>query len=50
MKLKGYIHAKSNGKLKGTNIKFANISVGATENTIIAACLARQNSFKKLCN
>jgi UDP-N-acetylglucosamine 1-carboxyvinyltransferase len=38
---KGYIHAKSNGKLKGTIIKFSKISVGATENTIIAACLAK---------
>ena len=37
----GYIHAKSNGKLKGTIIKFSKISVGATENTIIAACLAK---------
>ncbi len=38
---KGYIYAKSNGKLKGTKIKFSNISVGATENSIIAACLAK---------
>jgi len=37
---KGYIHAISKGKLKGANIKFSNISVGATENSIIAACLA----------
>jgi len=37
----GYIHAKSNSKLKGTIIKFSKISVGATENTIIAACLAK---------
>ena len=36
---KGYIHAKSKGKLKGTTVRFSNISVGATENTIIAACL-----------
>ena len=50
MKLKkGYIHAKSNGKLKGTNIKFANISVGATENTIIAACLANGKTILKNC-
>ena len=46
---KGYIHAKSNGKLKGTNIKFANISVGATENTIIAACLARGKTVLRNC-
>ena len=38
---KGYIHAKSNGRLTGTIIKFSKISVGATENTIIAACLAK---------
>jgi len=37
---KGYIHAISKGKLKGRNIKFSNISVGATENSIIAACFA----------
>ena len=46
---KGYIYAKSNGKLKGTNIKFANISVGATENTIIAACLARGKTVLRNC-
>ena len=46
---KGYIHAKSNGKLKGTNIKFTNISVGATENTIIAACLARGKTVLRNC-
>ena len=37
---KGYIHASSKGKLKGTKIKFSKISVGATENSIIAATLA----------
>ena len=37
----GYILAKSKGKLKGTIIKFPKISVGATENSIIAACLAK---------
>ena len=46
---KGYIHAKSNGRLKGTNIKFSNISVGATENTIIAACLAKGKTILKNC-
>ena len=44
---KGYIHAKSNGKLKGTTIKFSKISVGATENTIIAACLANGKTILK---
>ena len=38
---RGYIHAKSNGKLKGAMIKFKNISVGATEQTILAAVLAK---------
>jgi len=37
---KGYIHAKSNGKLKGNNIKFPKISVGATEQLIMSAVLA----------
>ncbi len=42
----GYILAKSNGKLKGKTIKFPKISVGATENSIIAACLARGKRTK----
>ena len=46
---KGYIHAKSNGRLLGTTIKFSKISVGATENTIIAACLARGKTIIKNC-
>ena len=46
---KGYIHAKSNGSLIGTTIKFSKISVGATENTIIAACLARGKTILKNC-
>tara|TARA_B100001741_G_scaffold289379_1_gene268162 strand:- start:891 stop:2153 length:1263 start_codon:yes stop_codon:yes gene_type:complete len=46
---KGYIHAISNGKLKGTNFKFTNISVGATENSIIAACLAKGKTILKNC-
>ena len=50
MKLKkGYIHAKSKGKLKGTTVRFSNISVGATENTIIAACLANGKTILKNC-
>ena len=32
---KGYIHAFSKGKLKGADIKFSKISVGATENTLM---------------
>ena len=46
---KGYIHASSKGKLKGTKIKFPKISVGATENTIIAACLAKGETILKNC-
>ena len=46
---KGYIHAKSKGKLKGTTVRFSNISVGATENTIIAACLANGKTVLKNC-
>ena len=46
---KGYIFAKSKGKLKGATIKFSNISVGATENSIIAACLAKGKTILKNC-
>ena len=46
---KGYIHAISKGKLRGTNFKFSNISVGATENSIIAACLAKGKTILKNC-
>ena len=46
---KGYIHASSKGKLKGTQIKFSKISVGATENTIIASCLAKGKTTLKNC-
>ncbi len=42
----GYILAKSNGRLKGQKIKFPKISVGATENSIIAACLAKGKKTK----
>ncbi|MFO0388547.1 MAG: UDP-N-acetylglucosamine 1-carboxyvinyltransferase [Alphaproteobacteria bacterium] len=36
----GYIHAKVENKLKGAHIQFDKVSVGATENVIMAACLA----------
>lgn len=36
----GYVHARVNGRLKGTAIKLEKISVGATENLIMAATLA----------
>ena len=45
----GYIIAKSRGKLKGKVIKFPKISVGATENLIIAACLAKGTTILKNC-
>ncbi len=45
----GYILAKSNGKLRGKVIKFPKISVGATENSIIAACLAKGKTILKNC-
>ena len=45
----GYILAKSNGKLKGKTVKFPKISVGATENSIIAACLAKGKTILKNC-
>ncbi len=46
---KGYIHASTKGKLKGTKIRFSKISVGATENTIIAACLANGITILRNC-
>ena len=46
---KGYIHAISKGRLKGANIKFSKISVGATENSIIAACISKGKTILKNC-
>ena len=46
---KGYIYANSKGKLKGTKIKFSNVSVGATENSVIASCLAKGTTILKNC-
>ena len=46
---KGYIHANSKGSLVGSNIKFPKISVGATENLILAACLAKGKTILKNC-
>ena len=45
----GYIYAKSKGRLAGANIKFPKISVGATENSIVAACLAKGKTILKNC-
>lgn len=36
----GYVHAKVNGRLKGAEIYFDKVSVGATENLLMAAALA----------
>ena len=46
---KGYIYAKVDRKLKGANIEFSKISVGATQNLIIAACLASGKTILKNC-
>ena len=45
----GYILAKTKGRLRGNTIKFPKISVGATENSIIAACLAKGKTILKNC-
>ena len=45
----GYILAKTKGRLKGSMIKFPKVSVGATENSIIAACLAKGKTILKNC-
>ncbi len=39
--INGYIEAKAKGGLKGTTIDFKKISVGATQNVLMAACLAK---------
>ncbi len=45
----GYVHAKSKKKLKGAKIKFPKISVGATENLIIASSMAEGTSILSNC-
>ena len=45
----GYVHAYSNKKLKGTKIKFPKISVGATENLIIASSMAEGKTILSNC-
>jgi len=45
----GYVHAIAPKGLVGTNIKFPKISVGATENLIIAACLAKGKTTLSNC-
>ena len=46
---KGYVYAYAKKGLIGKEIKFSKISVGATENTIIAACLAKGKTILKNC-
>ena len=45
----GYVYANSKKKLKGATIKFPTISVGATENLIIAASMAKGISTLSNC-
>ncbi len=47
--LDGYVLANASKGLIGTTIRFPKISVGATENLIIAACFARGNTILKNC-
>ena len=47
--IQGYVHAKAPNGLIGTNIRFSKISVGATENLIIAACLAKGDTILSNC-
>ncbi len=45
----GYVHASAPEGLKGSKISFSKISVGATENLIIAASLAKGATILKNC-
>ena len=45
----GYILARAFNGLKGSVIKFPKISVGATENVLIAACFAKGQTIIKNC-
>ena len=45
----GYILAEAKNGLKGTNIKFPSISVGATENALLAAFMAKGKTILKNC-
>ena len=46
---KGYVNAKAQDGLVGSKIRFSKISVGATENSILAACLAKGTTTIKNC-
>ncbi|TCO69426.1 UDP-N-acetylglucosamine 1-carboxyvinyltransferase [Rhodovulum euryhalinum] len=43
----GYVHAKAPGGLKGAVVAFPKVSVGATENVLMAATLARGTTVLK---
>ena len=45
----GYVFASAKKGLKGCNIKFPKISVGATENILIAACFSKGESKLRNC-
>ena len=47
--LNGYIYASAKKGLKGKKIKFSKISVGATENLLIASCTAKGRTILKNC-
>ncbi len=47
--IQGYVHAHAPNGLKGSKIKFSKISVGATENLIIAASFAKGTTILKNC-
>ena len=46
---KGYIYAKSKGKLKGKSLKFSSISVGATQHLIMSSVLCIGKTILKNC-
>ena len=47
--LNGYIYATAKNGLKGNKINFSRISVGATENLLIAACAAKGRTILNNC-
>jgi len=47
--IQGYVHANAPKGLIGANIKFPKISVGATENLIIASCFAKGRTILSNC-
>ena len=47
--IEGYVHATAPKGLKGSKIRFPKISVGATENLIIAASLAKGTTILSNC-